>query len=204
MPTAAQQATSRPNVPDVSGREATKVTSPFRWTWTQDSTNAITADGAEWQTTEAESMADERQEIRWWTSPPKETGQAPDNSPGRHRCPQRPQKPANETPLTPVQLKWLADERHISAHAAEQLHITSSVQYMPQSGLEEPCLCFNYLEEGRLVNIKFRATLHKHFKMLTGAELIPTTSTASKAPRNVSSPKESWMQPPLSRQGALT
>lgn len=88
-------------------------------------------------------------------------------------APQRPQKPANETPLTPVQLKWLADERHISAHAAEQLHITSSVQYMPQSGLEEPCLCFNYLEEGRLVNIKFRATLHKHFKMLTGAELIP-------------------------------
>ena len=88
-------------------------------------------------------------------------------------APQHPQKPANETPLTPVQLKWLADERHISAHAAEQLHITSSVQYMPQSGLEEPCLCFNYLEEGRLVNIKFRATLHKHFKMLTGAELIP-------------------------------
>ena len=88
-------------------------------------------------------------------------------------APQHPQKPANETPLTPVQLKWLADERHTSAHAAAQLHLPSSVQFTPQSGLEDPCLSFNYLEEGRLVTIKFRSTPNPHSNLPPGADLIP-------------------------------
>lgn len=36
----------------------------------------------------------------------------------------------------------------------------------------ENCLCFNYFENGVLINTKYRSAL-KHFRMVTGAELIP-------------------------------
>ncbi|MFR6181520.1 MAG: toprim domain-containing protein [Flavonifractor plautii] len=53
-----------------------------------------------------------------------------------------------------------------------ELRLTEQEEYMPQTGQKERCLCFNYFEDGKLVNTKFR-TLQKHFRMVSGAELIP-------------------------------
>lgn len=48
---------------------------------------------------------------------------------------------------------------------------------MPISGKEKgwekrDCLCFNFFENGELVNTKFRDS-QKHFKLLQGARTIP-------------------------------
>ncbi|MBP1613408.1 MAG: family ATPase [Bacteroidetes bacterium] len=69
-------------------------------------------------------------------------------------------------------LRWLATERGIPAEVATAMHLTCATEFMPQTGHQESCLCFNYLEQGELVNTKFRDA-QKNFKMTTGAELIP-------------------------------
>ena len=43
---------------------------------------------------------------------------------------------------------------------------------LPETGQEENCICFNYFENGTLVNTKYRSA-RKHFMMVKGAELIP-------------------------------
>lgn len=52
------------------------------------------------------------------------------------------------------------------------LRITEETVRLPESGQEENCICFNYFENGTLVNTKYRSAL-KHFMMVKGAELIP-------------------------------
>lgn len=75
--------------------------------------------------------------------------------------------------LTPAQLHYLTEVRRLSLQAIQELGITSAVHFMPQSGQQHPCLCFNYFVDGELVNIKYRATDTKLFAMTTGAELVP-------------------------------
>ena len=53
------------------------------------------------------------------------------------------------------------------------LRITEQEEFMSQSSQKERCVCFNYFEDGQLVNTKFRSVDAKHFKMFQGAELIP-------------------------------
>jgi len=50
--------------------------------------------------------------------------------------------------------------------------IGSKEEWMPQTQKKESCICFNYYEEGKLVNTKYR-DLQKNFKMMAGAEVIP-------------------------------
>lgn len=52
------------------------------------------------------------------------------------------------------------------------LRITEETVRLPESSQEENCICFNYFENGTLVNTKYRSAL-KHFMMVKGAELIP-------------------------------
>lgn len=75
-------------------------------------------------------------------------------------------------PLGPAFTQWLVDNRGISPEAIKSLGLTSAVEFMSQTQTKEPCICFNYYENGELVNTKYR-TLGKHFKMTAGAECIP-------------------------------
>ena len=68
--------------------------------------------------------------------------------------------------------KWLVYTRCIPQAIIAALRITEQEEMMPQSGMKERCVCFNYFENGQLVNTKFRSGA-KHFKMVTGAEQIP-------------------------------
>ena len=68
--------------------------------------------------------------------------------------------------------RWLVEERCIPQSVIAALRFTEQTETMPQTGQQENCLCFNYFEEGALVNVKYRSGA-KHFKMVAGAELIP-------------------------------
>ncbi|WP_288910540.1 toprim domain-containing protein [uncultured Bacteroides sp.] len=73
---------------------------------------------------------------------------------------------------------YLVGKRGISLQTLRQLKVTGQYEPMPPFGQgstpkdPELCIGFNYFEDGRLVNTKFR-TLQKAFKMVKGAELIP-------------------------------
>ncbi|NDV59039.1 DNA primase [Bacteroides sp. 519] len=105
-----------------------------------------------------------------WSGSAKEPVTQPQNT----YTPAVPAKPAAErpVPITELHRKWLMEERGISAHAIDSMALTSANAWMSQSGSYEACIGFNYYEQGKLVNTKFRSML-KHFKMLQGAETIP-------------------------------
>lgn len=63
-------------------------------------------------------------------------------------------------------------ERCLAQRLLGELRITEESVLIPESQRQENCICFNYFENGVLVNTKFRSG-QKHFKMVTGAELIP-------------------------------
>jgi len=75
------------------------------------------------------------------------------------------QKPVwkNHTKLSEQTVKWF-ESRKISQEALEKMKVTETMEYMPQVGKECPTICFNYFENGELVNIKYRDQ-EKHFKM---------------------------------------
>lgn len=62
-------------------------------------------------------------------------------------------------------------KRGISKNTIEKFMIFNKSEWMPQTGKEENCICFPYIRDGGLVNIKFRDAL-KNFKMVKDAELI--------------------------------
>ena len=68
--------------------------------------------------------------------------------------------------------RYLVETRCIPQTVIAHLRLTEQDELMPQSGERERCLCFNYFEDDRLVNVKYRSA-RKHFKMVAGAELIP-------------------------------
>jgi len=79
--------------------------------------------------------------------------------------------PSNLTLSEEVE-RYLVEKRCISQKTIAEMKITEQTTVMPQSGKPERCICFNYFENGELVNTKFR-TLDKKFKSVTGAESIP-------------------------------
>lgn len=85
---------------------------------------------------------------------------------------QRPVFDASKTTLSDATERWLVETRCIPQSVIAELRITEQEEFMPQFGVKERCVCFNYFEGGQLVNTKFRSG-KKHFKMVQGAELIP-------------------------------
>jgi twinkle protein len=61
--------------------------------------------------------------------------------------------------------------RGISNNTLLRFNITEADEWMPQTGKESKCICFNYYRGEELVNIKFR-TGAKDFKLAKDAELI--------------------------------
>ena len=69
-------------------------------------------------------------------------------------------------------LRYLTQVRGIPLDVLRQAAVTEQVERMPQTGRDERCIVFNYMEQGFLINQKFRDA-KKNFKMVQGAELIP-------------------------------
>ena len=84
----------------------------------------------------------------------------------------RPVFDASKTTLSEATERWLVETRCIPQSVIAGLRITEQEEFMSQSGAKERCVCFNYFEDGKLVNTKFRSGA-KNFKMVQGAELIP-------------------------------
>ena len=104
----------------------------------------------------------------------------------------RPVFDASKTTLSEATERWLVETRCIPQSVIAGLRITEQEEFMSQSGAKERCVCFNYFEDGKLVNTKFRSGA-KNFKMVQGAELIPCWDRTP-----VSSTKANWMpRPPL-------
>lgn len=66
--------------------------------------------------------------------------------------------------------RWMKS-RGISRKTLEKFHFFCKEEFMPQTGKKENCICFPYIRDGQIVNIKFR-TGAKHFRMVKDAELI--------------------------------
>lgn len=67
-------------------------------------------------------------------------------------------------------IEWF-QKRQITQSTLEKMHITESIEWMPQEEQEMNVICFNYYREGELINIKFRDG-KKNFKLVKDAEKI--------------------------------
>ena len=76
----------------------------------------------------------------------------------------------NKTKLSDKALIYFK-KRGISESTIEGMAIYSSYEFMPQTAKEESVICFPYLQDDELVNIKFRDG-KKNFKLVKGAEKI--------------------------------
>lgn len=72
--------------------------------------------------------------------------------------------------LTSKPQSWL-NSRGISNETIQQLGVTESNEWMPLANKEIQVVCFNYIRDGELVNIKFRGG-GKDFKLNKNSELI--------------------------------
>lgn len=62
-------------------------------------------------------------------------------------------------------------KRGISKDTLDKFMVFGKEEWMPQSEKNERCICFPYLRDGEIVNIKYRSGA-KHFKLCKDAELI--------------------------------
>lgn len=62
-------------------------------------------------------------------------------------------------------------KRGVSNDTLLRFNITQSNEWMPKANKEVPAICFNYIKDGELINIKYRAK-DKDFKLHKNAELI--------------------------------
>ena len=69
-------------------------------------------------------------------------------------------------------MEYMVGRRGIPMDVLTRMKIEERLEFLPQTGKEEACICFPYLEDGVMKNMKFRDAA-KHFKMVKGAELIP-------------------------------
>ena len=76
----------------------------------------------------------------------------------------------NRTELTDKALRWF-NGRCISAETLNKMHVSSAMEYMPQTEKKESVVCFPFYREGQLVNIKYRDGA-KNFKLFGGSELL--------------------------------
>jgi len=67
-------------------------------------------------------------------------------------------------------IEWMG-KRGLSENTLRKFFIFSKEEFMPQTNQKQNCVCFPYLRDGEIINIKFR-TGDKNFKMVKGAELI--------------------------------
>lgn len=74
------------------------------------------------------------------------------------------------TKLHPGTIKYF-EQRGISNNTLLRFGVTESVEWMPKANKEVQCICFNYIINGDVVNIKFRAK-DKDFKLSKNAELV--------------------------------
>ncbi len=72
--------------------------------------------------------------------------------------------------LQPLTLQYF-EKRGISNNTLLRLGVTESVEWMPKANKEVPAICFNYIKDGELINIKFRAK-DKDFRLHKDSELI--------------------------------
>jgi twinkle protein len=68
-------------------------------------------------------------------------------------------------------INWFA-ARGITNQTIIRYKISEGIEYMPQVNDKRNTVQFNYYYNGELINIKYR-TSDKHFKMVSGAQLIP-------------------------------
>lgn len=78
-------------------------------------------------------------------------------------------KPRPE-PLPTKELSYL-ESRGITQQTIDAFGVTYGREWMPKSKQETDVICFNYIRDGELVNIKYRAD-GKDFKLNKGSELI--------------------------------
>jgi twinkle protein len=76
----------------------------------------------------------------------------------------------NRTELSDGLTKWFQG-RGISQQTLLEMKITEGPEFMPQTSKEENTCQFNYFEDGKLINTKFRDA-RKNFKMVKDAELV--------------------------------
>jgi twinkle protein len=63
------------------------------------------------------------------------------------------------------------NKRGLSRDTLERFMIFTKEEIMPQTSKRENCICFPYMRDGELINVKFRDA-HKNFRMVKDAELI--------------------------------
>jgi twinkle protein len=68
-------------------------------------------------------------------------------------------------------IAYFENHRGISNNTLLRFKVTDSVEWMPKAKGEIPVICFNYFQEGELVNVKFRGK-DKDFKLVKDAKLI--------------------------------
>lgn len=81
-------------------------------------------------------------------------------------------KPAADGGFNEKTIKYITETRGIPMRVVKMMHVGEQIEYMPQTRQNERCIVFNYMLQGFLINQKFR-DVHKNFKMVQGAELIP-------------------------------
>lgn len=59
--------------------------------------------------------------------------------------------------------RYWTEERCLEQRLLAELSITEELVKLPESNEMENCICFNYFENGILINIKYRSG-RKHFK----------------------------------------
>lgn len=77
--------------------------------------------------------------------------------------------PARLEKLQPDTIKYF-EQRGISNNTLLRFGITECVEWMPEAKAEVRAICFNYIRDGELINIKYRAK-GKDFKLHKNAEL---------------------------------
>lgn len=75
------------------------------------------------------------------------------------------------TKISAELLNWFEGSRGISNNTLLRFGITEATEWMPKAAAEVRVICFNYLRNGELVNIKFRGK-DKDFKLNKDSELI--------------------------------
>ncbi|MEO7048904.1 MAG: toprim domain-containing protein [Ferruginibacter sp.] len=92
----------------------------------------------------------------------------------RKRDSKKYEKPPQDV-LKNIELKEKAvgwfNKRNVSRETLDKFMIFTKEEWMPQTQKKENCICFPYLRDGEIVNIKYRDG-RKNFKLIKDAELI--------------------------------
>lgn len=79
--------------------------------------------------------------------------------------------PRTITAFSEKSIEWFKN-RGISHSTLKRMRVSEGEEFMPQTGCKMNTIQFNYYLNNELINVKYR-TGNKHFKLESGAELIP-------------------------------